>query len=321
MDLKKIDSVTVKETQTAKLDNATPEAAQDATASSEETKTKSKDNKRTTVKSLQQLQDVLGLPRLPSSSDTSYLPDPVIHDYRRDGALIVCIEFDDRAKLMRSGFSRWMSPTTTAKIGMSISVLDTRKLNLHQLRYALCTRDFCITLPAPHRMDRIDGEYLFRKRTLISSSEIVPTIEQFLDRTRNIIFVGDKIERDLVRLKERGFDLKTSVIGCLSISQLCSYVSRRGSLYQWDLKTTLRRIQFCSSSAPGTTYIGGSDADFNLRCVILFAAECYYRDFDGQDVEANVKLDLLSTLSCTLEIELKMTEEEKERLQEVRRNW
>jgi hypothetical protein len=291
---------------------------QTSTESNDETIANPDNNRQTVMDVLHQLQDVLGLP---PSSDTSRLSDQMRRRYKRDGALIVCIEIESNVKFTWFHSLNPMSSISKAEMGISISILDTRKLNLPELRYALCTRDFCVIAPPPRRMNQPESDYLFRKRTAIAEHEVIPTIEQFLDRTRNIIFVGNTIEKDLSCLADRGFDFRTSVIGCLNISNLASPLSGYGSLYPWDLKTILRRIQFCPSSAPGSTVISGSDPDFSLRCVVLFAVDAYKLKYDGQHAGANCKLDMLSIFSYTLEKQMSLTEKEKEKLQQARRQW
>jgi len=121
----------------------------------------------------------------------------------------------------------------------------------------------------------------------IQLPRIVSSLEQLLDRDRNLVLVGHGIAGDRTLLKVLGFDLETSVVGVLDTEDLAQYTFGGPKLRLRSLLTE-RKCPF------DNLHCAGNDAHFASRALLLLAVQGYL-GFDVDDV-ARDRLEMLQAI-------------------------
>jgi len=134
---------------------------------------------------------------------------------------------------------------------------------------------------------RVGKKFLFGETQRIRLPGIVSSLEQLLDRDRNLVILGHGIAGDRTLLKVLGFDLKTSVVGVLDTEDLAQCTFGGPKLSLRSLLTELK----CPFD---NLHCAGNDAHFALRALLLLAVQSY-RGFDVDDV-ARDRLEMLHAI-------------------------
>jgi hypothetical protein len=134
---------------------------------------------------------------------------------------------------------------------------------------------------------RVGRKFLFGETQRIRLPEIVSSLEQLLDRDRNLVFVSHRMEGDQTLLKVLGFDLETSVVGVLDTEDLAQHAFG-------GPKLRLRRLLTKLNCPFDNLHCAGNDAHFALRALLLLAVQSYL-GFDVDDV-ARDRLEMLQAI-------------------------
>ncbi len=134
---------------------------------------------------------------------------------------------------------------------------------------------------------RVGKKFLFGETQRIRLPGIVSSLEQLLDRDRNLVLVGYGIAGDRALLEVLGFDLETSVVGVLDTEALAQYTFGGPKLRLRSLLTELK----CPFD---NLHCAGNDAHFALRALLLLAVQGYL-GFGVDDVTRD-RLEMLQAI-------------------------
>lgn len=113
------------------------------------------------------------------------------------------------------------------------------------------------------------GFFPFGRTLRIESRDLLTTLEAFVPRSRNVVIVGHKVKGDLKLLADLGFDLKTSIIGCLDTNQL----HRGERVKDVSLHQTLQELRYTAEEH--LFHVGGNDTYLASIAMILLAIQSH----------------------------------------------
>ncbi|PMD21492.1 hypothetical protein NA56DRAFT_127805 [Hyaloscypha hepaticicola] len=238
------------------------------------------------------LGEALALPPLPVSRDVPYhllhlKQDSDIKSRPSNYSDIVfsSVDFENLEGIRSHAHCTGLYRRTHAQVG--VSILDTKSLSASiPPQEAINSFNFVIgRSSSTHR--RVEKKFLFGETQRIRLPGIVSSLEQLLDRDRNLVLVGHRIARDHTLLKVLGFDLETSVFGVLDTGDLAQYIFGGPKLRLRSLLTELK----CPFD---NLHCAGNDAHFALRALLLLAVQSYL-GFDVDDV-ARDRLKMLQAI-------------------------
>ena len=179
------------------------------------------------------------------------------------------------------------------KLKLGVSIFDTRILSLPSIQEALQTYNIGLG-GSPSDKKRIDRRFYFGETNWIRPlANLLDSIEELVDRTRNIILVGHGFSSDLHVLRSIGFDLETSVVGILDTEAMARTIfgpsDTRGGL---RLKNILAKLN-CPVER---CHVAGNDANFTLRALLLLVAECYFGFEDSLNDKARERLEKIKAI-------------------------
>jgi hypothetical protein len=238
------------------------------------------------------LGEALALPPLPVYRDVPHhllhpKQDPDIRSKPSDYSdiVFVSVDFENLEGIRSHAHCTGLYRRGHAQVG--VSILDTKDLSVSiPPQKAIKTFNFVIGgSSSTHR--RVGRKFLFGETQRIRLPEIVSSLEQLLDRDRNLVFVGHRMEGDQTLLKFLGFDLETSVVGVLDTEDLAQHAFG-------GPKLRLRRLLTKLNCPFGNPHCAGNDAHFALRALLLLAVQSYL-GFDVDDV-ARDRLEMLQAI-------------------------
>jgi hypothetical protein len=139
--------------------------------------------------------------------------NPTIAPNQNLDIIFVCIDFENGNQIQSHFKSGSMGRHKKAQAG--VSIFDTRILSSPSTQEALKTYNIGLG-GSPSDKKRIDRRFIFGETNWIGLlANLLDSIEELVDRTRNIILVGHGFASDLPVLRSIGFDLETSVVGIL----------------------------------------------------------------------------------------------------------
>ena len=206
-----------------------------------------------------------GLSRGPSPSPTSQ-QDSNIRSRPSNYSDIVffSVDFENLQGIRSHAHCTGLRRRGHAQVG--VSILDIKNLSTSiPPQEAIKTFNFIVGgSSSTHR--RIGRKFLFGETQRIRLPEIVSSLEQLLDRDRNLVLVGHGIAGDQTLLKVLGFDLETSVVGVLDTEDLAQYAIG-------GPKLRLRRLLTELKCPFDNVHCAGNDAHFALRALLLLPVQ------------------------------------------------
>ncbi|KAL2073027.1 hypothetical protein VTL71DRAFT_10351 [Oculimacula yallundae] len=201
--------------------------------------------------------------------------DNLASDVSNLDALFISIDFENPDKIASCAKSGLLDDSPYVSVG--ISILDTRDLHNARLpasRVVGKTYNICVGNNKIRKQWQ-DRRFLFGKTIWIPKLKYMkPSIELAIDRSRNIIFVGQAFDIELKVLRELGVDLKTSVVGTIDTYKLDEANTKEVPLGgNRSLKGILARLGLPVECC----HIGGNDANYTLRAMLLLTAEGFSR--------------------------------------------
>ncbi|KAE8450226.1 hypothetical protein EG329_006653 [Mollisiaceae sp. DMI_Dod_QoI] len=178
-----------------------------------------------------------------------------------EDVIFIAIDFENGDKLTRSSKEQIIA-------GFGVCILDTRDLASSSSTNPLQTFNFVTGGNTP----KSPRHYLFGRTQHITVEDICSNLERLIDRGRNLVFVGHHISQDLSPLNALGFDLDTGISAMLDTQRMAKKVlGSRVDALEYTLKGLLEKVG-CPFR---DLHVGGNDAHFTMRALLLLVAESY----------------------------------------------
>ncbi|KUJ21320.1 uncharacterized protein LY89DRAFT_770615 [Mollisia scopiformis] len=214
-------------------------------------------------------------------------------------AVIVSIDFENVKAVKRR-------TTDTVFAQMGVCILDTRDLSDSSKTKSpeSLLRSYNFSTRAVPKWRRGQGwNFIFGDTTYTSLTEFCSELENLIDRSRNIIFLGHNVANDLSTLKALGFDVKTGVSAVLDTQHLMR------TIFLPNHKPTspvLPRSQFdqrlvgllnmlgCECR---DLHVGGNDANFTMRALLLLLVENLRRTYNVIEPALKARVALMESIA------------------------
>lgn len=185
---------------------------------------------------------------------------------------------------------RFQSNNTDTQMG--ISIFDTRDVGLLPPQAIISTHSFA-TSRTPAIPKYMDKGFLFGKTQFIRPKDMPQSLEDLLNRNRNLVLVGHGFGSDLQVLRHLGLDLKASFVGMFDTADINNEVS--------DLPSTsnpvqLRQILERLGWSLARLHIAGNDTNFTLRALLLLAVDSYCGQEELLDNVAHDRQEILGAI-------------------------
>jgi hypothetical protein len=209
------------------------------------------------------LQVALGLPPTGDLSSATHID--------HSDFILVSIDFENGTRLQSCAA---LGHVGSKPCEAGISIFDTRTLSSPSGSPEETFETYNIGLGkhSPSSRRKYNYRFLFGETRWIRLEDLSDHMEQFIDRTRNIILVGHSFDEEKHVLQALGFDLKTSIVGILDTETLANTILgppfMRGS-------RRLRNILLQLGCELEGFYSAGNDANFTLRALLLLAVQHY----------------------------------------------
>jgi hypothetical protein len=144
----------------------------------------------------------------------------------------------------------------------------------------LKTYNFSFGRPPSKRIARDKKFYFGETIPLKNFADLLISIEELLDRSRNIVLGGHNLPSDFQVLRSIGFDLSTSIVGYTDTADAACAILNTPSGQAESSVTSgfrLRNLLLKLGLVVYRCHIGGNDANFTLRALLLLAIEAFDR--------------------------------------------
>jgi hypothetical protein len=235
--------------------------------------------KQSELSDLEALRSFLGLP--------TYLRTPSNLSDQDNGVVFISIDIENAKGVT--------SKSQSSRCQAGISILDSEDITTFAHEATLTTHNLA-TSQSPSSRKFIDRKFLFGKTHYIPFPDLARSIEQLLERSRNIVLVGHGFGSDLSALRALGIDLQSSIVGIFDTAMIRNQVLGP-SPRNHDL--ILRRLLQRVGCPFAHLHIGGNDPNFTLRALLLLAADSYRLHEGLLDDAARRRLDVIRSIGQT----------------------
>ena len=215
---------------------------------------------------------------LPFISNVSNIPNENENENEYTDILFVCFDFENGQQIKSHAASgTFGNRKILAQAG--ISIFDPRILSSNSSKEVLTTYNFGFG-GSPSNRRNVDRKFFFGETIWLSQlANLLPSIEKLLDRSRNIVLVGHGLNGDCQTLRSLGFDFDSSIVGYIDTADVARTIFGQPSgqyepptVTTFRLKDLLARLGLIVEGC----HIGGNDANFTLRALLLLAVEIFH---------------------------------------------